>query len=267
MSTNLADLQASIQAAIQSGSDDACGLIRQPPSVDRRTRLAVYQEGYVLRLIEVIKADHPKLRSYMGEVTFRDAAQKYVRAHPSDRRNARWFARHMPEFLAASPRHRHFPELAELSSLERALNDAFDAADCAHATLADLGRVDAGAFAHAMFDIHPSVRRLKVTTNVTGLWSSLTCEEPPPKPYRLDAPQEIIVWRQGNAARFRLLGPEEAMAFDAASAGAPFGVICEMLAVMGPVDSAAISAATYLRGWIESETISRIRFPETCAPK
>lgn len=262
MSANLADLQAAIQAAIQSGGDGATGLIRQPPSGDRRARLAVYQEGYVLRLIEVIEADHPKLRSYMGEVAFRDIAKEYIRTHPSDRRNARWFARHLPEFLAASPRHRQFPELTELASLERALNDAFDAADCAHVTLADLGRVDAGAFSRAMFDIHPSVRRLKATTNVTGLWSSLTCGEPPPKPYHLDAPQEIIVWRQGTAARFRLLGTEEAMAFDAASAGAPFGVICEMIAVMGAMKSAAIGAAIYLRGWIESEAISRIRFPE-----
>jgi hypothetical protein len=100
---------------------------------------------------------------------------------------------------------------------------------------------------------------LRVTTNVTGLWSCLKCDEMPPKPYRLEAPQEILVWRQGESSRFRLLGDEEAMAFDTAAEGAPLSVVCDTIAAMDGPGTAALRAAGYLRGWVEAQAVSRIR--------
>jgi hypothetical protein len=48
------------------------------------------------------------------------------------------------------------------------------------------------------------------------------------------------------------------MALDAMRDGVPFGVLCEMIAMMADPDSAAMRAATYLRSWIDSGIIAGI---------
>ncbi|NJM30626.1 MAG: DUF2063 domain-containing protein [Rhizobiales bacterium] len=234
-------------------------LIKNPARDTKDVMLGVYRYAYVSRLREFLANDHEKLSCYMGEAAFATMSKAYVAKYPSDQPNARWYSRHLPEFLAATPPFKKSPELAELALLERALNDAFDAPEAAHKTFDDLAAVPPEDIAQAQFAIHPSARCITVVTNVTGLWSSLRCGEQPPSPYRLDEPQEVLIWRQGSSSRFRLLGKEESMTLAKAQEGLPFGVICEMIAMMDDPDTAAIRAATYLRGWIEAELISDIR--------
>ena len=102
-----------------------------------------------------------------------------------------------------------------------------------------------------------TVQRVAVTTNVVGLWSALKCHDTPP-PLSIARPLDIMVWRQGTGARFRRLGEEEAMAIDSAREGVSFSVICEMIAAFDDPGNAAMRAAGYLRGWIESGIISSI---------
>lgn len=215
----------------------------------------------------LLAGEHRKLRCYMGETAFAAMARAYVACQPSTRPNARWYARHLPEFLARSLPYARMPELAELAGLDGALNDAFDAPQAPVATCADLAALGSAALSAAALDIHPSVRRLRVTTNVTGLWSCLKCDEMPPKPYRLEAPQEILLWRQGESSRFRLLGDEEAMAFDTAAEGAPLSIVCETIAAMDGPGTAALRAAGYLRGWVEAQAVSRIRLAAAAPSK
>ncbi len=51
---------------------------------------------------------------------------------------------------------------------------------------------------------------------------------------------------------FRELPAEEAMMWDEAANGIPFGVLCEMLATYDDPDGAAARGAGYLHGWITS---------------
>jgi hypothetical protein len=258
MNAKLADIQATIQSAVLGSGNAAAALLKQPESGTREARLDVYRHGYPLRLTEFLGNDHPKLSCYMGEVKFAALARAYIARHPSDTPNARWYSRHLGEFLRRTHPYSRKPELGELAELERALNEAFDAPDAPCITMLDLAAVDPDLFGNASFEISPSLRRFKVRTNVTSLWSSLKCDEPPPHPIGLDQDQELLVWRQGSASRFRMLGDEEAMALDAAGHGISFAVICEMIATMDDPDTAAFRAATYLRGWIEAEIIARL---------
>lgn len=259
MTVTLSSIQKAVGEAILKRDGSCLGLIRTPPNDSKTVMFGVYEHAYGARLAEFIANDHEKLKAYMGEAEFRRMSIAYIAKHPSDQPNARWYSRHLPEFLETAAAWRKRPELAEFAALERALNDAFDAPEAPSAGLADLAAIDPAHFADARLDIHPSARRLKFASNVTSLWASLKCGEPPPSPFVLDQPQDILVWRQGSSSRFRMLGQEEAMAFDTAHDGTPFGVICEMLAMMDDPESAALRAATYLRGWIEAEIVSRIR--------
>jgi hypothetical protein len=60
-------------------------------------------------------------------------------------------------------------------------------------------------------------------------------------------------------ARFRPLVPEEAMMWDEATAGIRFGVLCEMVATFGGVDGADFRAASYLKDWVDMESLADCR--------
>lgn len=261
--TNLADLQARMLRAIVSDPAGGLTLMAKPLAGSKEDRLAVYQNAYRQRLTEFLVADYEKLRTYMGAVRFAELASRYIATHPSDHPNARWFSRHLPEFLKASQHYRRQPELAELAQLERAINDAFDGPDHPIVTMSQLASMASDNFASACLVIPPSLHRFAVSTNVASLWSSLKCGETPPAPLDLAEPSEIMVWRQGSGSRFRILGAEEAMAIDNARAGQSFGLICEMIAVFDDPEAAELRAATYLRGWIEAGIIAGIQLPGT----
>lgn len=259
MKKSLNELQAAVQEHILKGTAEVVADLKPPPRGSPAQRLGVYTHAYASRLTEFLAHDYPKLKTYLGESRFRELALAYISAHPSETPNARWFANKLPEFLGVSALTRRKPEITELALLERALNDAFDAPDAAIVTIADLAKLDPESVASMSFVLSPSIRRFTVDTNVTSLWASLKCDEAPPAPFALAAPQDILVWRQGGKSRFRMLGGEEAMAISVAQEGTPFSAICEMIAAMEDADNAAVRAATYLRGWIEAEIIAEIR--------
>ena len=226
----------------------------------------VRADDHAIRLTEFLANEHPKLKRYLGEAKFTSLANAYITRHRLDHPSDRWYSRHLVDFLRKSPPYARKPELAELAALELCLNEAFHAADAPAITMNELAALDPDRLGSVIFNISPSVRRLGVRTNVTSLWACLRCEELPPQPIPLDAAQELLVWRQGNAPRFRLLGNEEAMAIDAARDGGSFGAICEMIAAMDDPGTAAARTATYLRGWIEAEIIAGLRLGRRTAP-
>jgi hypothetical protein len=74
----------------------------------------------------------------------------------------------------------------------------------------------------------------------------------------LDEPTRILVWRQDNTPLFRELPPEEAMMWDEAARGVPFGVLCSMLATYDDPDNAAARGAGYLHGWVTGGCLSGV---------
>ena len=254
----LAELQRDMQRAVMGKSTAVDGLLTKPPVGSASQRLDVYRNGYGLRLTEFMSHDFEKLRTYLGNVRFNEMAARYIAAHPSDQPNARWFSRHLPEFLKHSPHYRRQPEITELATLERAINDAFDGPDDRVITMADLAAIAPEDFPGASFHIASTVRRFAVTTNVISLWSCLKCDELPPRAEDIAKPSEILVWRQGSGSRFRILGDEEAMAIDSAREALPFSIICEMMAAYDDAENAGLRAAGYLRGWIEAEIVSSV---------
>lgn len=158
----------------------------------------------------------------MGETAFNAMARHCLAATETPK--VRLLARHLPDFLDLTKPFSRTPELSDLARLERAFHAALNAPE-------------AGITSQPL---HPSVQRLQLRTNAASIWSALTAGELPPPPQSLDAPQELLVWRQGVAARFRMLGREEAAALDAAARG----------------EALAQSTENFRRGWIEAEIMS-----------
>lgn len=187
------------------------------------------------RLSDFLAHDYPRLRLYMGETAFNTMALHCLTATETPKV---WLlSRHLPDFLDLTKPFSRSPELSDLARLEKAFRAALNAPEAGIITQAPT---------HAFhIELHPSVQRLQLRINATSIWAALTAGELPPPPQRLDEPQELLVWRQGVAPRFRMLGREEAAALDAAARGEAT-----------KVDQWSES---FLRGWLEAEIISAVR--------
>ena len=250
--SDLARQQADFQRGILSGDDTVLGEILDSPQEKRETLYGVYRYAYGSRLVEAMRNDHELLHAYLGDETFDEMGHAYVKANPSEHPNLRWFSRALPEFLKSTTPYSDHPVLADLAALEKALNDAFDGKDGDALALDDMARFAPDDWNELRFTPHPTAARMDLSTNASAIWLALKNNETPPDATTLDEPSRLLVWRQDNTPVFRELAAEEAMMWDEAANGIPFGVLCTMLATYDDPDGAAARGAGYLHGWITS---------------
>lgn len=250
--TSLKEMQETFQRAVVEGDDAVLAELVDTSKEKRDVLLGVYRNAYVLRLIEFLMGDYEMVHTLVGDEQFGDLARAYIAAHPSRQPNARWFGMHLPEFLRATEPYSGTPVVADVAALERALNDAFDAAEADMLTMDDFGRIAPEDWGTLTFIPHPSVRRLDLASNAADIWRALRAGETPSEPETLDEPCRVIVYREDTKPAYRVLAPDEAMMWDEAANGVRFSVLCEMLAAFAGADEAPARAAAYLRCWIET---------------
>ncbi len=198
--------------------------------------------------------DYSVLRRYMGEIRFNALAMECIAGVGPGLSNVRSQCANLPELIAAGGKSR--AELAELAMLERAMTAAFSSHDAGVLSRRQFEQLAADAVRQLRLELHPSVWLLSFTQNTLGIWSSLMCDEPPPRPFRLDAPQHVLVWRQGERARMRMLGEEECFAVEIVKAGASFEKLSDTLAKYDSGDHPQANTLTYVRGWLDSGVLA-----------
>ena len=248
--SDFARQQADFQRGILTGDDTVLAEILDSPREKRETLYGVYRYAYGSRLVEALRNDHELLHSYLGDETFDEMGHAYVKAHPSANPNLRWFSLGLPDFLKSTAPYADHPVLSDLAALEKALNNAFDAAEGKVLELNEMAGFAPEAWSGLRFQPHPSASRLELATNAAAIWLALKNDETPPDAAELEDPVRLLIWRQDVTPVFRELSAEEAMMWDEAANGIPFGVLCEMLATYDDADSAAGRGAGYLHGWI-----------------
>lgn len=251
-------LQDEFQRGIVSGDDTVLDDILDSPKEKRDILFGVYRYAYVSRLVEALRNDHEHLHGYLGDEMFDTMGAAYVAAKPSHHPNMRWFSQALPEFLRTTEPYSDHPAIGDLAAFEKALNDAFDAADAPVIAIEDVAAFPPDVWNDLKFTPHPSVRRLDLVSNAVDIWSALKNEETPPDVEISDDPNRVLVWRQDTTPMFRVLTTEEAMMWDEACGGIPFGVLCAMLATYDDPDSAAARGAGYLHGWVTSGLLTEV---------
>ena len=245
-------------SAILNGDDAILGLIPGNSRTGNGTLFGVYRNAYVLRLVGAVASDHENLKAYLGDDAFDRMAQAYVGANPSRSPNARWFAQRLPEFLRSQPLYRERRELTELASLERALNLAFDAVDQPVIDLDVLRGFAPEQWGSLIFRSQASAQRLTFEMNTYAIWSALKSGHAPPRAEPLAEPQSFLIWRDETTPKIRSMGREEAMMWDEAAKAVPFGALCELVAVFGAPDDAALRAAQYLQSWLSGGLLREV---------
>jgi Putative DNA-binding domain len=256
--SDLARQQSDFQRGILAGDESILAEIPDSPKEKRETLFGVYRYAYSSRLVDAMRNDHKLLHIYLGDEMFDAMGHAYVAANPSQNPNLRWFSSSLPDFLKSNEPYSNHPVLSDLAALEKALNDAFDAKDAPTIGVSDMAGFAPQAWAGLTFHAHPSAIRLDLSTNASAVWLALKGDEDPPDPLRLAEPSRLLVWRQDVTPVFRELGTEEAMMWDEAAGGIPFGVLCSMLATYDDPDGAAARGAGYLHGWVTAGVLTGV---------
>jgi hypothetical protein len=121
---SLKELQEEFQRGILAGDDTILAEVNDSAKEDRNVLFGVYRHADVARLAEIVGEDYEQVHAYLGDQAFARLVKAYIAAHPSDQRNARWFGRHLPTFVAKLEAYAKHPEVAELATLEKALADS-----------------------------------------------------------------------------------------------------------------------------------------------
>jgi hypothetical protein len=191
----LLDKPSSIQTAIVD---------RQP--VPALMRLAIYRDGYFLRLLEALEQDYEVLRALIGIEEFDQLGRDYIHAHPSSFRSIRWYGNEFALFLKQKTNQ---PSLIEMAQFEWLLAEAFDAADSAIVTEKDITAIPFEQWPHMQFILHPSLRQLELYTNTVSLWKSYKETDVILSPNYSKTPVPWIIWRKEYDIQFCSLAPSE----------------------------------------------------------
>ena len=256
--SDFARQQAEFQRGILSDDDTVLAEILDSPREKREALFGVYRYAYGSRLVEAVRNDHELLHLYLCDEMFDEMGYAYVKAYPSEHPNLRWFSKSLPDFLRSNAPYSDHPVLSDLAALEKALNDAFDAAEGAVVELTEMAGFAPEAWSDLRFRAHSSAFRLDLATNASAIWLALKNDETPPEATALDQPARLLIWRQDVTPMFRELSAEEAMMWDEAVNGISFGVLCEMLATYDDPDGAAGRGAGYLHGWITAGLLTGV---------
>ncbi len=222
-------------------------------------RLAIYADAYRLRLLEALDTDYPGLHTLLGDDEFDAMGRAYIAAHPSVHFSLRWFGDRMSEFLHTVEPYSKYPAFTEMAAFEWAKSGAFDAADAALCSVADMAAIPPDAWPGLRFVPHSSLRRLDLRWNVPTLWKTIDTGQEPPALEENDYPIAWLVWRQDLLTYFRSLNVDEAWALDALQRGETFAAICEGLSEWVDAQNVALHAAGLLKQWLTDGLISEIR--------
>jgi len=263
----LAELQSLFQAAVLTGDAEDGALldvVAPPREADRPTMMGVYVNAYRLRLAEFLDEDFPALRVLLGDDDFEALVEAYIDENPSRLRNARWYTTRLPEFMQESENWSANALAIGLALFERALTDAYDAADAPAQSIETLAEFSPQDWPRLGFTFHPSLRLIEVAARVLDAYAAATADEQDEEAARADEDDEgaledrpsdasesetIAIWRADLDPAYRQLDPDEHLALFEAMAGQSFGDICQLVAFQNEGQSATERLARFLVTW------------------
>lgn len=261
----LPGLAAAFQDYVLRGTPGIASAIAPAPQASVERRLRIYYDAYRSRLLEALRTDYEALCAAAGAADFDALAGGYIEANPSRVRNVRWFGAGLPAYLAATPPWAEHPWLAELAGFEWSLGLAFDAADASPLAFDDLARLPFEAWGTAAFAMHPSTQVLALHSNAVAIRKAVDSGEPVPAISVAAAPLDWLVWRGEGLSRYRSLQQLEAKALRAALDGSSFVALCALVADQIGEESAAPTAAGFLRTWVDDGLIVGIAGDQAAA--
>ncbi len=260
---NLLSFQKAFQAAILDAEEpgpSVLDFLTQPRLTDLETAFGVYYNAYRLRLAEFISTDFAILRNHLGDERFGRLVEDYVTARPSSHRNARWYASGLPEFMAQSAAWSVDREACDLARFERALSDAFDAADAPSLDAQTLFQTDSAHWPNLTFSFHPGMALLDLTAGTVARYESATDDRAPPAASAGDEEEAVLVWRQEYRTFHRIVDHDESLALTESMRSKTFAEVCSLLSFRRNGEDVSLLIGGFLTRWFADGLITGSRF-------
>lgn len=259
MMSSLKELQNAFKRNVITGDEDFGKYIVSTEAVSSDVRLNIYSNAYFACMEEALESDYEILKQLLGDDVFEEICLAYTHKYPSHYYSLRWFGQDFPEFLGYQPDNgeHHWP--AEMAQLEWNFVGAFDAADAEVATEVDATAIPPEAWATLKLTFHPSVRTMDIWWNTLPRWRAAKNSETVAEPVRLPGPAQCLFWRHELMTQYRSMEADEAIALQAAIAGANFSELCGALAEeMQDQEMVPMKAAGFLKGWLAAGMITEL---------
>ena len=253
----LAEIQSKFFNTVINNSDELLDEVKQQGEMTAEERVAIYVDGYRLRLIEALQDSYSALHTLMGDDDFERLCLVYIDQYPSQHFSIRYFGNQLAKYLHKNEAFDNSDLLQEMAQFEWALRGAFDAKDQAALKLDDLSQLAPEDWPELTFQLHPSLRILNLSWNVQALWKAIEQDADPQAPEQTENSVTWLIWRPELETFFRSMEKEEALGFDLIRQGKTFGQLCEfMSAYVVEPENAAQQAAAFLARWIEEGVFS-----------
>jgi hypothetical protein len=259
--SHLQALQQQLLKAVLEGGVPRARVLCSDARASAASRLAVYQQGYRIRLREALTTEFPGL-GLMAGPRFAGLLDQYVAAHPSAHYNIRWHGAGLAAFLEYALPWRSKPALADMAALDWAISTVFDASDEARIGPAQLADVPAAAWAGLSLHPQPSLQMLAVQHNVEVFRGAADQESSRPRLRRYATPRHLLVWRDDQTVRYRVLEADERAALAGAMLGESFALLCDRLAVFHDAQTALPRLAAMLHQWLDSGLLAGYSVPD-----
>ena len=258
--SQLRELQHTLQAHLLSDDAKIEQYIQKPLNDSRSERLAIYNNGYFARLLEVLEKQYEVLLKWLGEDEFSELAAEYITANPSHFYAIGDFARFVPRFLKDTKPYADKPYLTELASFIIALSDTIDAADAPVLIRQDIMHVPSEDWPSMRLSLHPSVQLFTHQWNSIAIWEAITSNSIPPTPIQLNALCHGIVWRKGIQSFYVVVTQAEASVLKYLQNVHSFAEICEGLTQIIDTEEVAQYVVNLLIRWLNDGLITSINF-------
>lgn len=258
--SNLQALQQHLLQAVLADRPPKLPELRADARADAASRLAIYRNGYRIRLRDALATEFPGLAMMAGR-RFGNLLESYVEAHPSGHYNIRWHGAGLAAFLEYTLPWRDKPELAEMARLDWAISTAFDAADEPALATTDLADVPADAWADLRLRPLTHLQVLSTRHNVESFRRAADRSDSRPHRRRHDKPRHLLVWRQSLTVRYRQVEADERSALAGAANGESFASLCERLAEYHDPAIAMPRMTGLLQQWLGSGLIGGCSLP------
>lgn len=252
MSGYAIQLQALHDAMVHKQPDAIIPLIKpaRHNELSPQERLAVYADGYNIRLIDATLADYPALAHYMGEDECRAAIAAFVGVTPS----TYWDLNRYPVSFAAFLKGRVPDKAAHaLADLESSIAEVFWLPESNPLTPDALAGLSEEAFGNQILQLRTAAKLLKLDYTANEYLTAFRAEEHPKELAEKSA--HLLVIRLDNEVKREVLEPMEHELLHALSSGQPFN---EALNQIVDQEALAIKLPHYIARWLQSGFFRRV---------
>ena len=191
-------------------------------------RLRVYRNGFLKACIEALRASYPTVERLVGEERFTALARPYVEAHPPRVASLVEYGEDFPRFVEDACATHRLDYLASFATLDRAWSEVyFSEDDRVAAAPPDLGAGGVPGDAEALLNLRarlaPWVRLTSLPYRVLHAWIRLRQGALGQRTEVRQAPQHILLWRNGADVLHRDLACPEQAFIAGVAAGRPCG--------------------------------------------